>query len=225
MHDLTLVARTAHAMLLRMRGDGEGALAEFLEILEIRREPGGDAIQLVMILSNLARLQLELQRADAAEAYLVEAASIGAERLGARHHETLVARSLLAQVFLQTSRSAEALVILEEVCAALHETLGPRHLRAIYADVSLAQARLATGDAERGVAGLTDALGRCEDLLGKAHENAVTMSCVLAMALRYLDRHDEAEEVLRTRIEACGPMPDEDPRAQALAAALARTHP
>ncbi len=220
----TILARTAYAALLRERWDTEGSLAELLEILAIRRQPGGDGLQLVLALSNVARSELELGRVDDAEAHLVEACAIGAERLGARHPETLVVRATLAKVLLHSSRHAEAFEILDDVCPALREILGPRHFRTIYADCSLARARLYLGDGERAVTELSDVMARCEEVLGKEHETSVTATCFLAEAHVWLGRFDAAEATLLARVEACGSLAGADTRVTALAFALCRLY-
>ncbi|MFG0318439.1 MAG: tetratricopeptide repeat protein [Planctomycetota bacterium JB042] len=218
--DLTLVARSAHAALLRARWRTEEALDELLDVLDVRRRDPGNAQPLVRCLHNVAHTELELGRLDEATAHLAEACAFAEERLGADHPDTLMVRAQLGKIRLFTGRPAEARAILETVVDRQRRTLGPRHLRTLYAELDLGRTLVALGEDERGFALLTGATGGLAAVLGEDHENTVSSSSALARALRSSRRFEEAEAALLTRVEACGELPEDDPRARTLAGEL-----
>ena len=131
--------------------------------------------------------------------------------LGARHPDTLAARSDLAAAYLAAGRQDQALPLYEQTLADLERGLGPAHPDTLAARAGLAQAYHAAGQLKQAVPLYERTLADRERAQGPDHPDTISARADLAYAYRTAGRMKQAlpqyERVARRPGTGAGQLP------------------
>jgi serine/threonine-protein kinase len=203
-------AGTLQVLALVKQGLGEFARAE-----EHLREAyaidvnalGADDPETLSVSYALGSLLFELGRVDEAAPILEFVLQVREKKLGPGHYDTLSARNAVGELAKRRGDFELASTLFELVLDAYaRASLLDSHDACIVqnnlADVRMRQLRFVEAEAEFGR--LAEQLTR---LVGPTHPNAIAARFNRAVALRSLDRRDEATKLLRECVEASGKIP------------------
>lgn len=118
----------------------------YRQALETRRALFGPSAALAALLNNLGKLQLRLDRADAALPLLREALTLAREYAGVNSLNALAAQAGVGEALTATGAGGEAAVVLADLDQRVREHFGENHILMALAHLAQTRRLLAAGD-------------------------------------------------------------------------------
>ncbi|MBW7906128.1 MAG: serine/threonine-protein kinase [Phycisphaerae bacterium] len=201
-HPHTIMSMDNTAMVLADLEHYDQARALHLEALEHKRRIyGDDAPETLVSLNNLAVACTGLEEYDQAAQIHERVLATRRRVLGDEHQETTISMDNLAQVLLKLGRLDDARGLFQESLEARRRALGERHPLFAESNLRLGRLLLAQGDPAAAAERLDVALAVLSATLPPENQKVRQARFALARALHLLDRHDQAEPLLRAALD------------------------